>query len=258
MRRIVTILGFLASMTFGWAAPAEAGEIPPVVQFDKAWTVAGGAAVEVAYVITCPDPSDQAAGYRHALSTNYGYLEFRCSSQPQRVVMLLEGRPPAKGASLTMNSTVLTPQCMYWDSSELANGEQGCWKVSRTDTVRPKPGRFVRESSVDIGGHIDVTDVRRTSDGGVRVTAAFSCVGGSLVGDATFEVLQRVRGRYTEASAYVGTVECDDKSFTRTFRLPPSSDSRPITKGRAVVRAEWVQWYEGGPWAWDTGLHRLR
>ena len=258
MHRILVVLGLIASMSLMATAPAQAGEIPPVVEFDKAWTVAGGAAVEAAYIITCPDPSDEAAGYRHALATNRGYLEFMCGAEPRRVVILLRGAPPAKGEALTINAKVLTPQCMYWDSSWLENGEQGCWKVTRTDTVRPKPGGFVRESSVDIGGHVDVRRVRRTGDGGVRVTAAFSCVGSDLDGGLSFDVQQRTRRGYTSTSSYVGNVACSDQSFTRTFSLPPGSDARPFTKGRVVLRTEWVQWYEGGPWAWDTGLHRLR
>jgi len=258
MHRILVVLGLIASMSLTATAPAQAGEIPPVVEFDRAWTVAGGAAVEVAYIITCPDPSDEAMGYRHALATNRGYVEFMCGAEPRRVVMLLRGAPPAEGEPLTVDATVYTPQCMYFDSSELGPGEQGCWKVSRTDTVRPKPGGFVRESSVDIGGHVDVTQVRRTRDGGVRLTAAFSCVGSEIDGDLTFEVQQRTRRGYTSTSAYVGNVLCSDESFTRSFTLPPGSASHPFTKGEIVVRTEWVQWYEGGPWAWDTGLHRLR
>jgi hypothetical protein len=258
MRRMLAVLGLFATMSLSATSPAEAGEIPPTVQFDKAWTVAGGSAVEVAYVIACPDPSDQEPTDRHALATNYGYLEFRCSAQPQRVVMLLEGAPPAKGASLTLNATVYTPQCLYWDSSGLANGEQGCWKVSRTDTARPRPGSFVRESSVDIGARVDVTAVSRTGDGGVRLTAVFSCIGSGIDGDVVFEVRQMTRAGFTAVSVYVGAVPCHDESFTRSFALEPSSVARPFRKGEAVVRAEWVQSYEGGPWAWDTGLHRLR
>ena len=258
MRQILAVLGLVATMAFSVTSPAEAGEIPPTVQFDKAWTVAGGAAVEVAYLVTCPDPGDQAAGYRHALSTNYGYLEFRCGPEPTRVVMLLQGKAPAKRAALTLNATVYTAQCFYFDSSELENGEQGCWKVSRTDTVRPKHGRFVPESSVDIGAHLDVTDVKRAPNGGVRLTAAFSCVGTRLYGYFTFEVRQGKRSDYAAASASSREVSCDDESFTRSFVLPPGSQSRPFRKGPTVVAAEWVESFEGGPWAWDTDLYRLR
>lgn len=48
MRRILAVLGLLASMSIVVTSPAEAGEIPPTVEFDRAWTVAGGAALSVA------------------------------------------------------------------------------------------------------------------------------------------------------------------------------------------------------------------
>ena len=259
MRQILAVLGLVASVALSVTPPAQAGEIPPTVRFDRAWTVARGAAVEVAYVVTCPDPSDRAAGYRHALSTNYGYLEFRCGPAPRRVVMLLEGVVPERDASLTVNATVYTAQCMYFDSSDLANGERGCWKVSRTDTVRPEPGRFVPESRVDIGGHLDVTDVTRTSTGGVQLTAAFSCTRSRLDGYFTFDVRQGRQADYAAASAPLRVVSCNRESFRRTFVLrPASSRSDPFTAGPAVVRAEWVESYEGGPWAFDTALFRLR
>jgi hypothetical protein len=53
-------------------------------------------------------------------------------------------------------------------------------------------------------------------------------------------------------------VACADESFTRTFVVPRSSINRPFTKGHVVVSAEWVEWYEGGPWAWHSGVQRLR
>ncbi|QIK65991.1 hypothetical protein G7072_06245 [Nocardioides sp. HDW12B] len=238
---------------------AEAGEVPPVVQFDRAWSVGDGAAVEIAYVVTCPDPSDAANGYRHALATNYGYLEFRCSPEPQRVVLLAEGAAVAKGRPITVDATVYSPQCLYWDTSELENGEQGCWKVTRSDTARVKAGRFVPESTVDIGGRVDVTDVRRTRAGGLRLTAAFSCVEGRIFGYFTFDVRQMTRRGPTSATSPAASeVACFDESFTRTFTVPRRSIDRPFTKGDVVVSAEWVEGYEGGPWAWHSGVQRLR
>lgn len=261
MRRILAVLGLLASMSIVVTSPAEAGEIPPTVEFDRAWTVAGGAALSVAYVVTCPDPSDQAQGYRHALATNYGYLEFRCTPKPQRVVMLLPGDAPAKGAPIKVRATVYTPQCLYWDSSELENGEQGCWKISRKDTVRPRPGAFRPATSVDIGSDIEVTRVERKKNGGVRLTARFSCLGayGYNYGPVGFEVHQMTRAGHTSSRRFVDSpaVWCEDEAFTRSFSVPPP-ENRPFGKKKVVVTADWVMSEEGGPWAYDTGLHRLR
>jgi hypothetical protein len=261
MRRILAVLGLLASMSFFVTSPAEAGEIPPTVEFDRAWTVAGGAALSVAYVVTCPDPSDYANGYRHALATNYGYLEFKCAPEPRRVVMLLPGDAPAKGAPVTLRATVYTPQCMYFDSSELENGEQGCWKISRTDTVRPRPSAFRPATSVDIGSDIEVTRVERKKNGGVRLTARFSCLGAYNFnyGPASFEVHQMTRAGHTSTRGYKDSADvfCDDEAFTRTISLPPPAD-RPFGKRKVVVTADWVMSEEGGPWAYYTGLHRLR
>jgi hypothetical protein len=240
---------------------AEAGEVAPVVRFDRAWTVGGGAAVEVAYVVTCPDPSDaQHPEYRHAIVTNNHYVEFSCSPEPRRVTLLLPGPPPAKGQPLTLTTRVYTPQCLYYDSSELENGEDGCWKIDRTDTVKKlRSAAFVPESTVDLASHLDVTRVVRTSDGGVRLTARFSCVGGYNWGDLTFEVRQRTRAGYTSAGGYIDSTEvsCDDQTFTRSFSVP-SPSTGPFERGQVVVSAGWVQSQEGGPWAYYTGLHRLR
>jgi hypothetical protein len=260
MRRALAVLGLLVASLLAMP-PAHAGEVAPVVTFDRAWLTGGGAAVEVAYVVSCPDPSDaQHPEYRHAIVTNGHYVEFTCSPEPRRVTLLLPGPPPAKRQPLTFTTRVMTPQCLYFDSSDLANGEQGCWKIDRTDTVtRLKSAAFVPESSVDVGSDLDITRVQRTSAGGVRLTARFSCLQGWNYGPLAFEVRQMTRSGYTSAAGYADSSEvwCEDQTFTRTFSVPPPS-GRPFGRGAVIVSADWVEWPEGGPWAFDTSLHRLR
>ncbi len=260
MRRVVAVLGLVLASLIAMPA-AQAGEVAPVVTFDKAWRVAGGAAVEVAYLVRCPDPSDaQHPEYRHAIVANGHYMEFRCGPEPRRVTVLLPGRAPAKRQPLTVTTRVFTPQCLYWDTSGLANGEQGCWKIDRTDRVeRLRRGAFVPESSVDIGSHIEITQVRRTRRGGLRLTARLSCPGGANMGTLALEAHQRTRSGYRSAGILVDSAEvwCYDETFTRTFTVPAPADRR-FGKGKVVVTADWVQRPEGGPWAYYTGLHRVR
>lgn len=256
MHRILALLVALAGLSLTSTAPAQAGEVPPTVTFDRAWTVARGAAMEIAWTVTCPDALDQGSGRRHAISTNYGYLEFQCSSRPRRVVLLAPGRAPAKGSTITVQSTVLTPECMYFDSSDLENGENGCWKVTRTDTTRVKSGRFVRESSVDIGSKVEVKRVTRTKKGGLRLTARFSCLGSWNTGYLTLDASQRTRAGYVSSTG-LEEVMCEDEAFTRSFTLPRPENGR-FRKGKVVIAAEWAQDFEGGPYSSDTEVHRLR
>ena len=147
---------------------------------------------------------------------------------------------------------------MYWDSSHLAPGEQGCWKVARTDTTRLKASTFVPESSVDIDAQVEVTNVERAANGGVRLTASFSCAY-DFTNDPNveIEVRQGTRAGYAYARTW-DDVPCDGgDSFTRSFVATPPQN-RPFVKGAMVVDVDWVQDYEGGGLGLYTGLHRLR
>src|SRR5688572_12316400 len=111
MRRVVAVAALL--MLFGVALQpiAHAGTLPPVVELERAWVVQRGAALQVAYTVTCPDPADR--GDHHAMWTDNHYLEFTCSPRPRRVVQLLEG--PARKGALSISTRVVSPQCMYYD-----------------------------------------------------------------------------------------------------------------------------------------------
>ena len=61
------------------------------------------------------------------------------------------------------------------------------------------------ESTVDIGGRVDVTDVRRTRAGGLQLTADFSCVGSRISGYLTFDVRQMTRAGLATASSPVAS-----------------------------------------------------
>lgn len=232
------------------APAAYAGAVPPVVVFERAWTVAGGAAVEVEYTVTCPDPAD--AGMRHALSTNGHYLEFQCGPEPRRIVVLLH-QPGSAGERRTFDTRVYSPQCMYFDSSELEPGELGCWKVDVATETTLGTGAFRPESAVDIGGDVDLTRVRRTDAGALRLTARFSC---SVPLDASpwFRLTQRTRAGVVAAEGPVRQVSCEPGD-PQTVRWRATPLVGRFGKRDVVATVEWIQFAEGGPWAFHSGRH---
>lgn len=248
---LLVLLGVMVPPT------AHAGTVPPVVEVERAWAVQKGAALQVAYTITCPDPADQ--DYRHAMVTNGDYLEFRCGPEPTRVVQLLEG-PVSKGARVTVDTEVLSPQCMYVDYTDPDFVIPGCHVVERTDVLRVKGGRFEAESAAGRGGTVTVTKVRAVRDGGLRLVARFSCQG-SLVGWVPFQVSQVTRTGYTSAGdggadRYVACTPGQSQKLRWTAR--PSESDPPFALGRRVlVTLDWAKDYEGGQWAYYSGLHKV-
>jgi hypothetical protein len=257
MRRVIAVAGLLALLGILLPPTAHAGTVPPVVEIERAWAVQKGAALQVAYTITCPDPADR--GYHHAMVTNGDYLEFRCSPEPTRVVQLLDG-PVSKGGRVTVDTEVLSPQCMYADYNDPDFVIPGCHVVERTDVLRMKGGRFEAESAAGRGGTVTVTKVRAVRDGGVRIVARFACQR-PLDGWVPFQVSQVTRTGFTSAGdggadRYVDCTPGEPRKLRWVAR--PSESDPPFAVGRrVVVTLEWAKHYEGGQWAYHSGLHKV-
>ena len=74
MTRFAVLASLVLMSVVGLQPSAHAADVPPVVEVERAWAVQKGAALEVAYTVTCPDRTDRR--YQHAMWTNGDYLEF--------------------------------------------------------------------------------------------------------------------------------------------------------------------------------------
>jgi hypothetical protein len=258
MTRFAVLVSLVLMSVVGLQPSAHAADAPPVVEVERAWRVQKGAALEVAYTIACPDRTD--SSYQHAMWTNGDYLEFRCSPQPQRVVQLLPG-PVSKGERLSLDTRVVSPECMYADFTDPDFPIPGCRVVDSTDELRIKAGPFETEDAAGRGGKAVVTRVRAARDGGVRLVARFSCTR-PLEGWVPYQVSQVTRSGYTSAGDGGGDryVSCTpgDPQRVRWVARPAAGDPSFAFGRRVVVTLDWAFDYEGGQWDYYSGLLQVR
>jgi hypothetical protein len=253
----MAMVGLLMLVAAMLAPTAHAGTAAPVVEVERAWAAQKGAALQVAYTVTCPDPGDQ--GLHHTMITNGDVLEFFCSPQPERIVQLLDG-PVTKGGRITVETEVISPQCMYADYKDPDFVIPGCQVVERTDVLRVQGGRFEPESAAGRGGSVTVTKVRAVRDGGVRLVARFSCAQ-PLSGWVPFWVSQVTPKGFTSAGDGGADrfVSCTPGApqTVRWVARPAEGDPPFVANRRVVVSLDWVQHYEGGQWGYHSGLHKV-
>jgi len=235
-------------------SPASAADLPPTIQVVKATVVGGGAGLEVTYRISCPDIYNPNSGDRHALWTNGEYLEFECSAEPRTVTNLVAaGATPYRSGSTSISTHVTN--CLYFGGID----EPTCYRVLNTTTVRAQTGKFVPESSVDLGHDLDLVGVRLLSDGAARVTVRLTC-GPADWGYLRSTVTQATSTGVTRlwSDLDLGTVECDAGSTQERTYVVPAQPGLRLRAGDAIIESEYSACDEGCYRGLDASLVKLR
>jgi hypothetical protein len=244
------------------APPAGAEELPPLeVTLERAWRVADGAAVEVAYTVSCPEASE--SGDLHALwaasspapDAPRDYVEFWCyPDEPQRVVLLAHSwyAPPGSEVTLTTSAT-------NWLFAPWEEGNPNAHRVETTDTTTVKRGAFEPESWADIKADLRLLRTRLTRDGGVRVVHRATCDtfnGGPI----STEIVQRTDEGTVWARGWPGDgwLECSaGEKLTLKYVVQPTG-GQTFTRGKAIVEGLWQMCEEFCPRGVSSDEVRLR
>jgi hypothetical protein len=219
----------------------DAADYPGLeVELERVWRVGGGAAVEAAYSVSCPEA--QETGSLHALWAQTApdapdnYVEFWCyPDEPQRVILLMSTWNDPPGTEVTLTSTVTNWLFASWE-----DGIPGAYMVERTDTTTVKRGAFEPESWADIDADLRLVRTQLTRTGGVRVVHRVMCdrfAGGPINTD----VVQRTDKGTVWARGWPGDswVDCEGgEKQTLKYVVNPGG-GQTFTRGRALVLGEW-------------------
>jgi hypothetical protein len=210
------------------------------VSLDRLWRVGGGAAVEAAYTVSCPEAREAGSLYalwaQRAPDAPTDYIEFWCyPGEPQRVILLMRSWNAPPGTEIRLTSTVTNWLFAGWE-----DGIPGAYQVETTATKRVKRGAFEPPSWAEIDADLRLVRTRLTRGGGVRVVQRLRCdrfSGGPMDTD----VIQRTDEGTVWARGWPGDswVECEPgEKQTLKYVVQPGT-GQTFTRGRTLLLSEW-------------------
>jgi hypothetical protein len=256
LKALVLAIGLLVSALVVPTATAYETEPGAEITLDRVWRVGGGAGVEVAYTVSCPEAPESGAlralWAQTAPDAPHNYLEFWCyPDEPQRVILLLSSWNGPPGTEVTLTTTVTNWLFAPWEE-----GIPGAYRIQTTDTTTVKRGAFEPESWAEIDADLRLLRTRLTRDGGVRVVQRLTCDSGSF-GVLQTDIAQRTDTGTLWASGSPGDgfVECDGQRQTFRYVLQPDG---AFTPGKAIVQGWWQMCDEFCPRGVSSDEVRLR